>query len=574
MKTTVPVVFFLLFSFFAAGQSSKDLPSPTSNLQTLAAGSYVIPMDNTLQLNTSGNFNLKTYGLIIYLLNNNVKIKWVIKAGKSKDATDFTGTALRILPTTAALPGVYNFLAGPFVISAADTTGVAALVSSFYSSNGFAGNDRPAVYRLTVASLNVDIRYDLSGFKPKAAILTDGANTMVHFNYMIKASIPTSNYDSAKATDLLSKCYTFASEPHIESASNTIVNAVKVFVTYGGNFLAQCHAVLAYENSPVGHFHTTNGVLKVNDGITAASTIYPNPDLAYSQFQGVFDIAQGGSVRNWVLETASSFQNNAHHHATGGTAGSPTPFGASVAKMNASANAGGLVFYIGNHEFSSTSTAGSVNGIRMYMNAFLTPTGLNLNCTLGSTLLYALPVKVSEFYVTKRNDVAELTWSQTSDASVSHFTIEKSVDGSNFKEAGIVFALNNSNPTNEYRFNDAINNLQSSVLYYRIRSVNKEGKFEYSEVKNIRLVKSGNGISITTYPNPVINQLQIDIPTEWSGKFLQYEVVDQNGRVLERFEGKAITSVQAINLGKIQKGIYVLRVHCNEETALQKIIKQ
>lgn len=72
MKTTVPVLFLLFATMFANAQSSKDLPSPVANLQTLVAGSYVIPMDNTLQQNAGGYFNLKTYGLIVHLLNNNI----------------------------------------------------------------------------------------------------------------------------------------------------------------------------------------------------------------------------------------------------------------------------------------------------------------------------------------------------------------------------------------------------------------------------------------------------------------------------------------------------------------------
>ena len=573
MKTVLPLFVFLLLTVFVKAQSTKDLPAPTANLQTLSAGSYVIPMDNTLQVNASGNFNLKVYGLVVYLLNNNVKVKWVIKAGKAKDGTDFIGTALRILPTAATLPGAYNFLAGPFVISAADTTGVADLVNAFYTSNGFAGNDRPAVYRLTIAAANVDIRYDLTGFKPKGAILTDGANTMVHYNYMIKAAIPTSNYDSAKATDLLTKCYTFASEPHIDAISTTIVNAVRSFVTYGGNFLAQCEAVLTYENSATGHFHTTNGITKVNTGIAAASTKYPNPDLAYSQFHGVFDIAQGGSVRNWVLGTASAFHNNAHHHATGGTIAAQSPFGASVAKINASSSAGGLVYYIGNHEFSSTTSIASINGMRMYMNAFLTPSGLNHSCTLGSTLLYALPVKLSEFTVAYRNELAELNWNSTSDETISHFTVERSFDARNFKDAGIVFAKNN-NIVNAYKFNDRVSSLQSSVIYYRIRSENKAGKFEYSETKFIKVGQTAAAMSISTFPNPIVNQVNITIPGAWNGKLVKYDLIDQNGRVIEHVENIAGSFIQTIDASKLQKGLYILKASCNGETATQKLSKQ
>mgnify|MGYP006207264701 CR=1 FL=1 len=61
MKAIVPVLLLLFAVISVNAQNNKDLPAPVANLQTLATGSYVIPMDNNLQLNAAGNFNLKTY---------------------------------------------------------------------------------------------------------------------------------------------------------------------------------------------------------------------------------------------------------------------------------------------------------------------------------------------------------------------------------------------------------------------------------------------------------------------------------------------------------------------------------
>ncbi|MFZ4771418.1 MAG: hypothetical protein ACOYLO_14640, partial [Ferruginibacter sp.] len=72
---------FLLAITIASVCFGQDLPNPGSNLQTLPSGSYIIAMDNTNQSNTAGNFNLKSYGLIVHLLNNNVRMRWVITAG-------------------------------------------------------------------------------------------------------------------------------------------------------------------------------------------------------------------------------------------------------------------------------------------------------------------------------------------------------------------------------------------------------------------------------------------------------------------------------------------------------------
>lgn len=574
MKKIVPVLLCLFTVMSVNAQSNKDLPSPVANLQTLAAGSYVIPMDNNLQLNAGGYFNLKSYGLIIHLLNNGVRVKWAIAAGKAKDGIDFSGTAIRILPSATALPAVYNFRAGPFVISAADTSGVAAIVQAYYTNNSLTGNNRPAVYRLTLASFNVDIRYNLTGFIPKALVLNDGANTAVHLNYMTKASIPTTNYTTGSALDLLSRCFTFATEPHIdENVMNTsYADAVRIFVSYGGNFLAQCEAVLSYENRSNGHFQSTDGFTKVNTMLTSEQTVYSNPDLAYSQYHGVFRIAQGGSVRNWVLSSGSSYQNNAHDHATGP---SNTPVGASVSKINSSTQAGGLIHYIGSHEFTSEINIESINGIRMYMNAFLTPTGLGLNCgTTGQVLIAVLSLKLEEFMAQQKNEHAELTWATPQTSTASQFIVERSTDGISFREAGIVFSKTGTVEAVSYKFKEPIRSANGTSIYYRIRTEDNRGKYEYSEVRVLKIGAANGPATITTFPNPVVNKVMITLPAGWNGKPISYEMVDLNGKTVARFAGTVNSQTQELNVAHLTGGYYYMRVSCNGEQISKKILKK
>src|SRR5687767_13579152 len=176
MKAFV-IAFLTLFIAASASAQNTDLPSPAANLQTLPSGSYVIAMDNTNQVNNSGVFNYKAYGLIVTLLNNSKAVKWVIKAGKIKDGIDFTVNATRIKPTSGSAAS-YDFKAGPFVIFAQDTTGIAAIIDT-YNLLILNPNDKVKAYR-TNADVSVDIRYNLTGFVPKAAILTDGGNAAIH----------------------------------------------------------------------------------------------------------------------------------------------------------------------------------------------------------------------------------------------------------------------------------------------------------------------------------------------------------------------------------------------------------
>lgn len=573
MKTTVQILLYVLITLVVQSQSTKDLPLPAANLQTLATGSYVIPMDNILQLNASGNFNLRSYGLVIHLLNNNVKLKWVIKAGKSKNGIDFAGTAEKILPSFTAAAAC-NFIAGPFVIAAADTTGVAALVQAFYTNNSLSGNDRPSVYKLTAAAMNVDIRYDLSGFIPKVAILNDGGNAAVHTGYIQKAAVPSGNYQIAIATDLFSKCYTFASEPHADTnaISSSKINAVKAFVTYGGNFLAQCEAVLSYENRSNGYFQTTTGIVKDNTNIASSSLAYPNADLSFSQFQGDFSISQGGSIKNWQLVAFGAYKNNAHNHANN-TTGS-VPVGASVSKLNSSANAGGLVFYIGNHDFSSTTSYPSINGIRMYMNAVLTPVSLNLDCSIGSTRMYVLPLKTEKFTVIQKDGYAELSWLSYNLSLAPRYIIEVSEDERTFHQTGVVTsgtADTGSAAEMVYTFREPIRAAKGSLLYYRLRSEDNNGHSEYSQVRVLKV--AGNFDFVNVFPNPVASQLEISLPVNWMGKPIVYELVDLNGKKLFRFEGSVNSRIQQFNIRNIGKGYYMMHISCAGEQVHKSILK-
>ena len=468
---------------------NTDLPLPAANLQTLPAGSYVIAMDNTNQLNNSSRFNLKAYGLVVTLLDSSKKVKWVIKAGKAKNGIDFTVNASKIKPT-AGLPASFNFSAGPFVIFASDTTGVAAVIDGFNSGIGNA-NDKIKVYK-TNASVTADIRYDLTGFVPKAAILDDGGNQIIHTTYMTTCNITSSNYQVAYGQDLLTDCYTFASEPHNDKTGPAIdasISAIKAFVNFGGNFLAQCYAVINYENNVLGRFQTTTGITDANSN-AGTNISYPNPDLSFSQFEGNYDISIIGSLQNWRINVAGA--NNFHKHAKANA--DTTVIGASVSKLIT--GSGGLVFYIGNHTFT-TATWGEINGIRMYMNAFLTPVSIARTCTIGSSYMYPLATRLISFRGNVSNSMARLSWEITDNETVKQFEVERSSNGTDFTAPAPIYS-NSITGHASYLYEET---MMADRVYYRLKITDKSGAVTYSGILVFRNnSNSGNDIKILSKP--------------------------------------------------------------------------
>ena len=634
MKSVVLYIVFILFTLPLCAQNT-DLPTPTANNQTLPSGSYVIAMDNTNQLNNDGFFNLKTYGLLVTLLNNNIKLKWIIKAGKAKDAADFTVNASPLIPvvttytkkitvsngstaatvnntvslvvgmtvtgsvagiqpgtTVTAISGLnitlslpatanisnkdanfisytypvtsYNFKAGPLVIFAADTTGAGAVINTFNNAISVA-NDKIKVYK-TTASVTVDIRYDLTGFKPKGAILDDGANTGIHEDFMIAASIPTGNYQITTGPNLLTDCYTFASEAHNSNTGSQVDNAIvaiKRFVEYGGNFLAQCYAVINYENNALGRFHSTTGFTDANSN-AGTNITYSNPDLSYSQYEGNFDISQQGSLQNWRI--IASGVNNVHNHARGTV--DATVIGASVAKLRS--GVGGLVFYLGNHTFSTNSVV-DVNGIRMYMNAFITPVGIAGSCLIGDNYMFPLAAKLIAFQGSVFNSTARLNWEVAENESVKQFNIEQSIDGTHFTALSPIYG-NNRTGAETYQ---QIEKMSSNRIYYRLKITDKSGTVRYSRVILLQTnADDSKGIKIVN--NPVNDRLTFEFKATRPGP-VEVKILDMLGRVQMT---KVISSYEGNNMITLtlpyawQNGVYVAEIKSGTDRFTAKFVKQ
>ena len=548
----------LLLLPIVAMSQSPDLPIPPPNIQSMPKGSYIIPMDTTYQRTGTLPFNLKAYGLAVYLLDKGFKLKWIIQSGKVKDGIDFTVKADEVEPASVTGGPDKDFKSGPLVIFKADTTGVMANVMAYYAAYGLAGANRPTVY-VTKNAVNVDVRYSLVA--PKGAILIDGGNQAIHLGYMAAAGIPTQNYTTS-AGDNLTNCFSFASEPHNTNSGPDVDSAIvhiKTFVQMGGNFLAQCAAVSNYENNALGRFQTTTGITVPNTNI-GSTLSYPNPDLSYSQFQGAFFAFDGVSVvQNWKI--AAVGKNNDHNHATG-TGVYLANIGASVSKLKA--GNGGLVFYMGCHDFLAVpQQLLTINGLRMYMNAFLTP----------STFICPLPLSLISFSGSLVHDKPQIQWTTAENETGDHFELEKSFDGRNFTTTATIRTTAKEG-LESYVYNEP-NTIYGNV-YYRLKMVNRNSTIKYSKIVLLKIKDEGQTKNLTILENPVGNNVSFT----YAGTENEDDVVN----IYSLSGAKVFTTKIAIRKGpntvslnidpRMSTGIYMMELSNARERSVAKLIKQ
>ncbi|MCR6721749.1 MAG: T9SS type A sorting domain-containing protein [Chitinophagaceae bacterium] len=159
---------------------------------------------------------------------------------------------------------------------------------------------------------------------------------------------------------------------------------------------------------------------------------------------------------------------------------------------------------------------------------------------------------------------------------MSHFEVERSFDGRDYKSIGMVFAYGNTDEKQTYTFSDKqLDMSKAGVVYYRLRSVDIDKKSEYSQVRLIHISKQGTGaLSIITYPNPAVNTVSVTVPAAWQGKAISYELISQSGQLITSRKPGAASQTETFDLSRLNSGFYIIRVNCEGETVQQKIVKQ
>jgi hypothetical protein len=207
--------------------------------------------------------------------------------------------------------------------------------------------------------------------------------------------------------------------------------------------------------------------------------------------------------------------------------------------------------------------------------------GIRLNAMwfrqFNLTPVVILPVTLTSFTAFLNNSKVDLKWKTALEVNVNYYTVERSLDGINYSDAGIVFAVGNAAASeNLYSLTDNLVNVKSPVVYYRIRSVDIDGKSKVSEIRIVRLAKQDapNSFTILTYPNPVSNELRITNPASWQNKKVTYEFFSLNGQLANKSTIAAASQTEATNISKLQPGIYMVKATCEGQIATQKIVKQ
>ncbi|TXI33389.1 MAG: hypothetical protein E6Q58_02795 [Niabella sp.] len=147
------------------------------------------------------------------------------------------------------------------------------------------------------------------------------------------------------------------------------------------------------------------------------------------------------------------------------------------------------------------------------------------------------------------NNKALLRWATAQEISTLRFEIDRSHDGRNFTYLGTVAASGNGD--HYYSF---ITPMHNNIVYYRLKMIDVDGRFSYSETKKLKMLKEREGIIILK--NPSSNVLTFNC--------LNTDLIGTNAIVFDSY-GRKIreiligNSIQSIDIASLSAGIYYLK---------------
>jgi hypothetical protein len=216
-------------------------------------------------------------------------------------------------------------------------------------------------------------------------------------------------------------------------------------------------------------------------------------------------------------------------------------------------------------------TMSSGNDIRTIV---IMPQGsvVNANPACGSaTTLGTLPVTFIDFTGTNKGNDILLHWSTAQESNNSHFEIQRNAhnDVLNFTAVDIVNAAGESSSSKDYYYTDRFP--LDGINYYRIKQVDKDNRFMYSNIISVRYEPKG---MIRSFLNPIQSSLffeligfnpNINTVNEWRLYDLHGKIVATDKITSHVIYGQPLS---------IPAAMYVLEIRLGNKTERVKIIKQ
>jgi hypothetical protein len=176
------------------------------------------------------------------------------------------------------------------------------------------------------------------------------------------------------------------------------------------------------------------------------------------------------------------------------------------------------------------------------------------------------------FQARMQQDQVQLAWSSPNQNNLQDITVEKSLDGEIFREVGR-FKKSDMERNGLYEFNDDSKAATTmGAVFYRLRTRDMQGNFQYSSVKMVTLNKKDAFVKTDISIDPATGMSILLTPLAWQQKEIFVEVYNAEGDLVKKISEKKATPQMNIDMKDLAAGAYVVRFTCGKQYSTQYVI--
>jgi hypothetical protein len=168
-----------------------------------------------------------------------------------------------------------------------------------------------------------------------------------------------------------------------------------------------------------------------------------------------------------------------------------------------------------------------------------------------------------------------LEWTTAAEMNNSHFNLQYSTNGTDFTTIAKVDSKA-PNGNSAVSINYSYEHLTPALghNYYRLQQVDLDQQSTLN-AKVVDLIWGTNGSTVSIYPNPTQDVLNIDLYTT-KVQNTTVKVLDMSGRIVKQIQARSEVGMNklSISLGEVAGGIYTVQVYENDQlTHVDKVRK-
>jgi len=184
-----------------------------------------------------------------------------------------------------------------------------------------------------------------------------------------------------------------------------------------------------------------------------------------------------------------------------------------------------------------------------------------------------IPVELSSFSASVARNVVTLNWLTATELNNKGFEIDRSANGINWTTIGFKQGKGTTSEPQQYSYTDRLSDVSSSKLYYRLKQVDFDGTYKYSNIVEAVIAPAEFSLS-QNYPNPFnpTTAISYQLP---ENSFVSLKVYDVLGKEVasivneQKAAGKYQVEFNASNLGS---GVYFYTLKANGFTQSKKMM--